>query len=85
MDPLNLYTCSGSSDSSDRSDSSDKQNSVTIFFAFFLSLKLWQNLKTQIVTKPKNLNCDKTQKHKFWQNSKNSNCDKTQKFKLWQN
>ena len=45
-------------------------------------LKLWKNLKTQIVTK-KNINCDKTQKLKLWQNSKthivtklnNSNCD----------
>ena len=48
-------------------------------------LKLWQNSKSLIVTKPKkklnlwrNSNCDKTQtvtKLKLWQNS---NCDKTQ-------
>ena len=65
--------------------------------------KLWQNsktqivkkknLKTQIVTKIKNSNCDKTQKLKLWQNSKtqiatkleNLNCDKTKKSELWQN
>ena len=52
-------------------------------------LKLRQNLKTQIVTKLKNSNCDKTQKLKLWQNSKvyavtklkNSNGYKTQKLK----
>ena len=36
--------------------------------------------KTKIVTKFKNSNCDKTQKHKLWINS---NCDKTLKSKLW--
>ena len=48
-------------------------------------LKIWQNSKTQIVTKK--------QKHKLRQNSKsrivtklkNSNCEQTQKLKLWQN
>ena len=41
--------------------------------------------------KLKNSNCDKTQKHKLWQNSitqivikLNSNGDKTQKLNLWQ-
>ena len=55
----------------------------------FLSFKLLQNSKTQIVTKL-NLNWDQTQKHKLRQDSrtqivtkhKNSKCDKTQKFKL---
>ena len=43
--------------------------------------KLWQKLKTHIVTKLKTSNCYKTQKNKLWQNSnqivtklKNSNC-----------
>ena len=48
---------------------------------------LVKNLKTQIVTKLKNPNCDNTQNLKFLQNSKtqivtklkNSNCDKTKK------
>ena len=30
--------------------------------------KLWQNLRTQILTKLKNSNYDKTQKLKLWQN-----------------
>ena len=30
----------------------------------------YDNSKTQIVTKPKNSNCDETQNHKLWQNSK---------------
>ena len=38
--------------------------------------------KTQMMTKPKNPNSDKTQKVKLWQNS---NCDKTLKLKLWPN
>ena len=39
--------------------------------------KMWQNTKTQIVTKlKKNLNCDKTE---------NLNFDKTQTLKSWQN
>ena len=57
--------------------------------------KLWQNLKTQILTNSKN-QIVSTQKLKFWQNSnydktqivtklKNSNCDKAQKLKLWKN
>ena len=57
-------------------------------------LKLWHDSKTQIVTKLKNSNYDKTKKNsKLWLNSKiqivtnlkNSNCDKTIKKKLWQN
>ena len=45
---------------------------------------------TQIVTKLKNPNCEKTHKLKFWHNSnyyktQNSNCDKTHKLNLWQN
>ena len=32
-------------------------------------LKMWQNSKTQIMTKLKKPYCDKTQKHKLWQNS----------------
>ena len=39
------------------------------FSHFFLSLKFWHNLKTQIVTKLKNSNFDQTQKHKLWQDS----------------
>ena len=31
---------------------------------------MWQNSKTQSLTKFKNSNCDKTQQHKLWQNSK---------------
>ena len=83
------YSCdsSDSSDSgdgwdrSDSSDNSDKKNSVTIF----PPLKLWQNSKTQMVTKPNNSNCDKTQKHKLWKKVKKWKCDKPQKLKLWQN
>ena len=41
--------------------------------------KMVGKLKTQVLTKLKNLNCYKTKK------KKNSNCDKDQKFKLWQN
>ena len=50
------------------------------------TLKLWQNWKTQIVTKLKNSDFDKTwikTKFKLW---KNLNCDKSQvvkKLKLW--
>ena len=39
-------------------------------------LKLWQNLKFQIVTKLNNSKCDK---------AKNSICDKTKKLLLWHN
>ena len=58
---------------------------------------MWQNLRTQIVTKLKNSNCDQTQNLKLWQlkNSlwkklkpkfwHNSNYYKTQKLNLWQN
>ena len=38
-------------------------------------------LKTQIMTKLKNLNCDKTKK-KNVKKLKNINCDKTQKIKM---
>ena len=51
--------------------------------------------QTQIVTKLRNLICDKTQKLKSGKNYKkkthivtqlkNSNCDKIKKLKLWQN
>ena len=52
-------------------------------------LKLWQNLKIQLVTKFKILNGDKTQL-KMWSNSKTQiltklerkNCDKTQKTQI---
>ena len=48
---------------------------------------MWQNSKTQVVTKLRNPNCTKTQKLKLLQNSKshivtkpkNLNCDKTKK------
>ena len=54
---------------------------------------MWQNKKTQNVTRLKNKKCDKTKKINMWQNSKtlnvtklkNSKCDKTQKLKIWQN
>ena len=40
-------------------------------------VEVWQNLKTQIVKiKPKNSNCEKTQKLWLWQNSKTQ---------IWQN
>ena len=55
-------------------------------------LKLWQNSKTQYLTKLKNSNCNKTWKLKQWKNqkksncdNKNSNCDKNQKLELQQN
>ena len=48
-------------------------------------LKLWQNSKTQFVTKPKKFKCDKTIiKTQIVTKLKKSNCDKTQKLKLWQ-
>ena len=56
-------------------------------------LKLWQNSKSQIVTKLKNSNCDNTQivREKIrYSKCDNLNCDKTwelklcQKLKLWQ-
>ena len=50
---------------------------------------MWWNLKTQIVMKLKNSNCDKTQKLNLWWNSKlkfwwnsNLNDNKTQNLKL---
>ena len=62
---------------------------------------MWQNSKTQNVTKTikknaaklKKSKCDKTQKHKMWHNSKtldlaiikNSKCDNSQKIKIWKN
>ena len=45
-------------------------------------LKLRQYSKTQIVTKLKSTNCDKTNKNSNCDQTKNSNCDKTQKIKL---
>ena len=53
--------------------------------------KKWLSSKTQMMTKFKNTNCDKTQTLKIWQNSKtqilmklkNSNCDETQKLQMW--
>ena len=91
-DSIDSSDSSESSDSSDSIDSSDKKSFDTNFFFFFFHpLKLWQNLKTQIltnlkkqiminwttqiVTKLKNTNFDKTP---------NSNCDKNQKHKLLQ-
>ena len=41
-------------------------------------LKWWPDLKAQIVTKPKNSNCDKTEKSQMVKKLKNSYCDKTQ-------
>ena len=55
---------------------------------------MWQNFKTQIVTKVKNWNFEENQKFILWQNSKtqivtklkNWNFEKTKKkLKLWQN
>ena len=73
-------------------------NNVYLMPATF---NLWQNSKTQIVTKLKkhilsqnsNLNYDKTQKLKFWLNSntqivtklKTSNCDITKKNSRYEN
>ena len=59
---------------------------------FVCQLKLWQNSKTQIVTKLKNSNCDKIQKILWWQNSNTQivtklqrpNCNITPKLKLSQ-
>ena len=63
----NIY----SSDSSDSNDSSDSSDSSDQKFSYFPPpLKLQQNLKTKIVTKLWNSNCDKTQKLKMWKNSK---------------
>ena len=51
------------------------KNFVTIFFFFiFVVLK--------IVTKHKNLICDKTLKNSNYYKTQNTNCDKTQKLKL---
>ena len=56
-------------------------------------LLMWQNWKTQIVTKLKKSTFDNTQQLKMLQNSnidktqivkKNANFDKTQQLKLWQ-
>ena len=46
-------------------------------------IKLYQISKTQVVTKLKNTKCDKTHKHKLWQQT-NSSCGTTQKLKWWQ-
>ena len=58
-----------SSDSCDDSDSSDSSDISDIFVPpkncdKTQKLKLWQNLKTQNVTKFKNSNCDKTREFK---------------------
>ena len=45
---------------------------------------MWSNSKIQILTKFKNLNCDKTQKLKWWQNLKTKIVIKL-KLKMWQN
>ena len=91
-------------------------NSICDETQIVMKLKLWwkkNKKKAQIVMNLKNLNGDKTQKLKLWQNSKtqivtklkvkkklknwkcdkiqmvtkleNSNNDKTQKLKMWQN
>ena len=69
---INRSDSSDSSESSDNKDNIDKTNVVQ----FFGCCQMWQNSKSQIVTKPKNSNCDKI---------KNSNWGKTQKLKLWRN
>ena len=81
-DSFDSSDSSGSCDSCDSSDSCDSRDQK--FCNFFVCYFLWQNLKTQIVTKPKTPD--------LWQNSKtqivtkleNSNCNKTQKLKLCQ-
>ena len=99
---LEIYPLVRLSVSSDSSNSNYEKVPLLIYF-FVLKivttqkLKLWQNLKTEIVTKlKKNVttcksNCVKTQKLELWQKSKtqivtklkNRKCDKTQ-LKLWQ-
>ena len=73
-DSFDSFERSESSGSSGSSDSSEKikfcQNSKLWQLKRLncdktWKLELWQNSKTQIVTKPKDSNCDKTQKHKF--------------------
>ena len=48
-------------------------------------LKLWQNLKPEIVMKLKNSNWDESQKPELWWNSKTQILMKFKKLKLWQN
>ena len=48
-------------------------------------LKLWQNLKTQIVSSFKNSISDQTHQLNLGENPKNVNLDITQKLKLVQN
>ena len=58
---------SDSCNGSDSSDSSGKKIDLNFFFPSVLSfffLKIVRE-KNQIVTKPKNSNCDKAQKHKL--------------------
>ena len=88
--PVYLWDSSDSSDSNDSSDSSDNSDCSDSSDSSNSSensncdetqkLKLWQNSKTQTVTK-----CDITQKLQIVTKLKNSNYDKTQKLKLWQN
>ena len=44
--------------------------------------KLWQNSKTQVMTKFKNSKCDETQKLKLWQNLETQIVTKPKKIKL---
>ena len=44
--------------------------------------KLWQNSKTQVMTKFKNSKCDETQKQKLWQNLETQIVTKPKKIKL---
>ena len=48
-------------------------------------IKLWQNSKSQIVTKLKNSNYNKTQKLNLWQNSITQITKKLERIRLWQN
>ena len=68
FDSCDSRDTSDSSDSWDSSGNSDKSNKQFCIFSLKncdktkKKLKPWQNLKTQIMTKLKNTNCDKTQK-----------------------
>ena len=72
-DKKNLFVRKNSNcDKTQHSNCDQTQILIIIFFFFYksLKLKLWQNSKTQIVTKIKKSICDKTQKPKLWQYSK---------------
>ena len=61
-----------------------------IYFFKTPKLKMWQNLKAQILTKPNHSNSDKnlipTKVRKcVLSKAENLNCDKTQELKLWPN